>query len=81
MSTIYELWDLRSGNAVGGFETEAEALDAVRALVQDHGRSYVDDLSLVREDENGDTTPLAKGATLTDLALRSRRHANVPVLT
>ena len=30
MARPYELWDLETGNAIGGFATEREALDAVR---------------------------------------------------
>jgi hypothetical protein len=32
---VWELWDAASGNAIADFETEAEALAAVRSLVND----------------------------------------------
>jgi len=32
---IWELWDAVSGNAISDFETEAEALAYVRALIDD----------------------------------------------
>jgi hypothetical protein len=74
---MYELWDLRSGNAIGGFRTEGEALAAVRVLVDEHGRAYVEHLSLVREDEEGDTTPIAQGSELVALSSAQPRGERV----
>ena len=69
----FELWDMRSRNAIGGFESKAAALAAVRKLIDDHGRDYVDDLFLGCEDGRGNSKPIAKGQELADLALRSQR--------
>lgn len=74
---IFELWDMRSRNAIGSFESKSEALAAVRELVEDHGRTHADDLFLGCEDEEGNSKPIAKGRQLADLALRSRRHEPV----
>lgn len=37
MMTTWELWDLASGNLVGGFDTEAEALAEIRAMIAAYG--------------------------------------------
>lgn len=37
----YELWDLETGNAIGAFATEGEALSAVRHAMTAHGRDSV----------------------------------------
>ena len=66
----FELWDMRSRNAIGGFDSKAAALAAVRKLIDDHGRSYVDDLFLGCEDDESNSTPIAKGQDLAELALR-----------
>jgi hypothetical protein len=65
----YELWNVRTGNALGDFATEEEALAAVRRLVERHGRAYVDKLFLGREDSRGRSTPIAQGQALAERAL------------
>lgn len=47
----YELWDLETGNAVGGFGSEREALQAVRDALEEHGRAYVRAWGLARATE------------------------------
>ena len=37
---FYELWDVRSGNIINTYDTEAEALDVVRQLVALNGLDY-----------------------------------------
>jgi hypothetical protein len=59
----WELWDLRSGNIINTYDTEAEALTVVRTLVELNGHEYARVLSLMVEDD-GETTLVAKGATL-----------------
>jgi hypothetical protein len=73
----FELWDMRSRNVIGGFDSEAEALAAVRQLIQDHGPSYVEDLFLGYEDDKGNSRPIAKGQRLAELALAARQHSTV----
>jgi hypothetical protein len=73
----FELWDMRSRNAIGGFDSKAAALAAVRQLIEDHGRSYVDDLFLGCEDDQGNSTPIAKGQQLADLALSAAQRSTI----
>lgn len=46
---MYELWDTGTGNAIGEFATEAEALALVRSLVTANSLGYADNLALVLE--------------------------------
>lgn len=65
---IYELFDTRSANQVGVFQTEQEALAAVRHGIHLHGSEAVESLALGLEDEAGDTTVIAAGAVLARMA-------------
>ena len=65
----YELWDTSSGNAIGEFPTEAEALAAVRELLVDRGSRAAEGLLLARTGAGGRTRPVARGRALADLAL------------
>jgi hypothetical protein len=64
---IYELWDGATRNLVNAYETEAEALAAVRQLVADHGRDYALPLALLW-DEAEDNGLIADGEGLIALA-------------
>jgi hypothetical protein len=44
----WEVWDAVSGNAIADFETEAEAVAAVRSLVEDGWK--VDEILLIPDD-------------------------------
>jgi hypothetical protein len=70
----YELWDMKSRNAVGEFATENEALAAVREALQRHGHEYVDDLFLGRV-SRGRSTPVAQGQNLAARALAATSQA------
>jgi hypothetical protein len=74
----YELWNMRTGNALGDFLSEAEALAAVRKLVERHGRSYAEKLLLGHEDAHGRSRPIAQGQ---ELASRALAAAGDSVLT
>ena len=65
----YELMDIDTANVVGIFETEAEALAEVRALLRANGPEYACCLSLacVGEDEEDDAA-IAEGDQLAALA-------------
>jgi hypothetical protein len=59
----YELWDLLSRNLLADFDTEPEALTAVRDLLAINPSEMADELMLVwRDGSDGGT--LAEGATL-----------------
>jgi hypothetical protein len=64
----YELWDTESRNLLDDFDTEAEALHAVRELVALNGAACTGALALTRVDGNGRMTTLAMGASLATLA-------------
>ena len=65
----FELWDVRSGNLMGDYDTEALALADVAAAIRTHGVAYVDSMMLVRIGPRGGLTRLATGH---DLAERAR---------
>ncbi len=48
---IYELWSGASGNALAGFDTEAEALQSIPDTMAEHGRAAAEDLGLLAVDE------------------------------
>ena len=64
----YELWDIQTGNLVGGYETEESALAVVRRSMTEHGRESVETLGLARE-SRGRTKTIAVGAALAERAL------------
>jgi hypothetical protein len=71
MREWYELWDVDAGNLIGAFETERDALDEVRGLLDANGPEYAVDLALARRREDGGE-PIAEGA-----ALARRAHTAV----
>jgi hypothetical protein len=69
--TTFEIWDLESGNALGEFAREQEALAAVRDNVRAEGPSAVKGIVLVEIDERGESKVLAHGDELIRLVLAS----------
>ena len=65
----YELWDTESRNLLDDFDTESEALEAVRELVALNGPACTDAMALTRVHADGRMTTLAMGA---DLATRAK---------
>jgi len=72
---IYELWDIQSKNLVGDYRTRDEALRIVRSAFETHGRDAVRRLALSVEDRSGNTSPIADGDALIDLALEGKSIA------
>ena len=66
----YDLWDVESGNIVNTFETEREALDVVRTLLDLNGPEYARSLSLGFEGDDGSMRIIAEGE---DLASRAEK--------
>jgi hypothetical protein len=64
----YELWSKASRSVLGAFDSEAEALAAVREALAHHGRAYAEELAVVREDRRGHSNLLAEGIQLVDRA-------------
>lgn len=58
------LWDLESGNSLGDYDTEVEALVVVRDLLDANEPDYADRLSLGRTDDEGTTIVVASGSAL-----------------
>jgi hypothetical protein len=77
MVAWYELWDVDTGNIVGTFASEAEALAEVRGLLAVNGSGYAGDLSLARKHAEGGEL-IAEGddlAQIAEAASRERRTA------
>jgi hypothetical protein len=65
----YDLWDVETGNYLGRYATEEEALAVVRALIEQYGDGYADDLNLGAEDDAGSFSgPLSGSALLARVA-------------
>ena len=74
--TAFELWDTRSHNLVGDYDTEAAALNAVSESVRKYGIDEGRSLMLVRVGPRGGVTRLAVGSELTKRAMKTRRLAS-----
>lgn len=61
MQTTYESMDIESGNPVGTYETEDEALQVVRAALMPHGERGVTDLALSKKMIEGSGELVAEG--------------------
>jgi hypothetical protein len=48
MNSYVEVIDLKSGNVIGGYESEDEALASLRRSFHTHGPHAIEDLSLMR---------------------------------
>jgi hypothetical protein len=48
MGTPVEVIDLKSGNVIGGYGSEDEALASLRRFLRTHGQRAIQDLSLMR---------------------------------
>jgi hypothetical protein len=69
----WELWDTESGNMVGDYASEADALTVVRDALRRHGSSVVASLALGAEhdDDLGDDDNLPPVISGQDLAARA----------
>ena len=72
----FELWNTISGNLVGTFATEEDALGAVRDAVERHGEGYGNTLALGRENSRGASRLIASGGALMERASKTRRSAS-----
>ena len=71
MRATYELWETSTGNLIGTFEAEQDALDLIHNAIVMHGTDYADTLALGREDDNGRSRTIASGQELAKQALAS----------
>lgn len=67
----FELWETKSRNLAAVYDTEAEALAAIRETVDRHGQQYAESFALVYEDKRGNSKTVAMGASLIERALRA----------
>jgi hypothetical protein len=73
----YELWNQSSGNLIGEFGTEDEALAEIRWMIEQSGRDAVASwrLAMGRGDEAGADEPVLIGDDLLDRAMRTQTTA------
>jgi hypothetical protein len=62
----YQLLDTQSGNYVGGFPTQSDALESARAAFCAHGAGYILRLALTHTDEQGNILDVIEGSALID---------------
>ena len=51
---VYEFWDIRTNNLVDAFDTEHEALAALRQALQKQGERVVEFLMLIEDNPDAD---------------------------
>ncbi len=68
MTTVYELWDLASGNQISSFESELDALMVARKLIDANGPEVLEALALgvvrIREGQEPELSPFVDGDEL-----------------
>jgi len=64
----YELWEARSGNRLGLFSSERDALEVVREIVAVDGMESVEHLFLDSYDRSGRHRPVVEGWALGERA-------------
>ena len=71
MSRRYDLLERDTGNLVGRFASEDEALAFVRGLIEANGEDVVDTIILGGRDDRGHILPTESGAALARRAMAS----------
>jgi hypothetical protein len=79
MAARFELWDGESGNALGDYATEDEALAVIRETIYHDGRQAVATFALLRVNSRGRATTIAEGDVLADRALVAARAQRASV--
>lgn len=73
----FSLWDVDSRNSLGTYDTETEAIEIMRLLIEANGWDYASFLDLSRVDETGHEEHVGTGVTLLpELEPRPHRRAN-----
>lgn len=60
----YEIWDVATGNCIGRYASEGEALSRISRLVGRFGSHFASDLELSAEDDVGNFRGTWTGAAL-----------------
>jgi hypothetical protein len=68
MKAFWSLWDVETGNSLGTYDTEDDALAVVRALLVANGDGYAEALDLGRRSTRGEWEAVAGGSRLAELA-------------
>lgn len=58
---IFEVWDSASGNLLGTWDSEEQAVDVIRKVYETDGKVSVESLVLARQDPDGKTVSLGQG--------------------
>lgn len=61
---MFELWDFETGNAIGEYDSLADALQVIRDAVGRNGEATLDGLALLETDPNGEDRLVAKDREL-----------------
>ncbi len=73
MATTYQLWDTDTRNLVAEFDTQEQALAAVKRTLEVDGRALAETLFLGVDEEGGAGGVIAQGAALVALAQGAAR--------
>ena len=76
MKTMHELWDAVSRNLIATYDSEDEALSAVRTFIEDDGEESIEGVALVRHEPDGSGNVIAADAMLARLA-QARQHQSI----
>ncbi len=75
MEVRYEIWDTETGNLIGEFATEDEALDLVRYAIEDWGMDAAASLVMGYGEDNSVASQVIEGRALLERALSAAAHA------
>jgi hypothetical protein len=75
MPAGFELWDTDTNNLLDDWDTEAQAIEALRGLIELNGPEAMHDLALVSVDDAGVSSTVAYGAALVPHVARADADA------
>ncbi len=75
MKAFYEMWDAVSRNLIAVYDSENEALSAVRTFNQDDGEESIEGVALVRHEPDGSGGVIAADAALARLAQERQQQS------
>ena len=68
---IYELFDTETGNIIGSYRSQHEALRVLKSAIDAYGASYAEAIVLGVRDREGYPKAIAEGDKLMKLALKA----------
>ena len=72
----FELWETTSGNLMGSYGCEGDALVVLAEAVQAHGYAYLETIALIRE--GGRARVVATGSQLAERVHAQALHGDPP---